>query len=319
MPTYDKLGRVTYRQGKYAGIRIIGNDDVAVQDFAGVPGLSHPTSHMRRASCLATLLESPQWGTVQSYDNAGISAGPFHWIAHYPSSGKQGPIFGLLRAIELACPDFIVSEVWEMLYAEGWYVATDGKLRSANDGSLISGKKIRDVVAAPKGFVPKVGPVKDRATKWALAFHNLMAREETQRPQIQYAIEYLTRGQAKLERQVYTSAVGVSKSADLGVIQTVGDDVPLIDLHTDLAMSVYHSHSVNAPGPAASVLKSALPSLKNADPTVFAKRLIRGLAKKKYGAWDRRYTRTRKQAVATEMWPSSFFSGKSAIMPAKVA
>ena len=308
------LRRVNFRQGKYAGIRVIGADDVTVADFKGTgDGLS---KHMNRASYLATKLESPQWGTVQSYDNAGISAGPFHWIAHYPASGKQGPIFGLLRAIELACPDFIVSNVWEMLYDAGWYVATDGKLRSTKNGSLISGKKIRDVVAAPKGLVPKSGSGRKSADAWALAFHELMARPECRRPQIQYAIQYLNRGQSKIERQVYRRVTNIPSLMDPGIVRIKGEG-PTIDPQTDLALAAYHAHSVNAPSPAVSVLKSCLPALKQPDPGVFAKRLIRALAMKKYGNWAKRYTHTRTKAMASGLWDTNLFKGKSATMPAK--
>lgn len=311
--TYKSLSRVTFRKGKYAGIRIFGATDVKAADFQGTRnGLS---KHMTRASYLATQLEAPQWGTVQSYDNAGMSAGPFHWIAHYPQSGKQGPIFGLLRAVELACPDYILSDVWTMLEAEGWYVATDGKLRSTKNGSLINGTKIRDVLSAPKGFVPKTGPGREKAEAWAVAFHELMCRPETMQPQIQYAIQYLTRGQSKLEGQAYKALVP-GKLTDLGAIRVEGENCPLISKHADLAMAVYHSHSVNAPSPAASALRAALPALKNSGPQ-FAKRLIRGLALKKYGAWDKRYTKTRRIAQATGLWDSSFFKGETAIMPPK--
>ena len=313
---YTKFGRVTFRKGQYAGIKIIGDDEVDLDEFRGPTGQGLQ-KHMVRAAYLATKLESPQWGSIQSYDNAGISAGPFHWIAHYPRNGKQGPLFGLLRAIEVACPDFILSNVWTMLEAEGWYVAMDGKLRSTENGDLIGGKKIRDVVAGPKGFVPAKGAGRERAESWALAFHELMCRDETKRPQTQYAIEYLTRGQHVLEGQAYRAMTDLSEDADLGAIRIEGSG-PQISLEEDLAMAVYHSHSVNAPSPAASCLRSALPSLKGVNPGSFPKRLIRALAKKKYGAWDRRYTRTRLKAQSCGLWDKSLFVGKSAIMPAKV-
>lgn len=315
---YSKFDRVTFRKGKYAGIKVIGDDEVDLDEFRG-PTDQGLQKHMVRAAYLATKLESPQWGSVQSYDNAGISAGPFHWIAHYPRGGKQGPLFGLLRAIETAVPNYILSDVWSMLEAEGWYVAMDGKLRSTTDGSLIDGRKIRDVVAAPKGFVPKVGPERDSADNWALAFHELMSRDETKAPQIQYAIEYLTRGQHKLESQAYRLMTGLSEDSDLGSIRVSGDG-PQIDLQEDLAMAVYHAHSVNAPGPAASCLREALRASRGStDTSVFPKRLIRALGKKKYGAWDKRYVRTRQKAQQSGLWDRSLFTGKSAVMPVRLA
>jgi len=202
------------------------------------------------------------------------------------------------------------------LEAEGWYVATDGKLRSTKNGSLINGTDIRDVLSAPKGMVPKQGPVREKAEAWALAFHELMCRPETMQPQIQYAIQYLTEGQSKLEGQAYKALVP-GKLTDLGAIRVEGEDCPIINKSADLAMAVYHSHSVNAPSPAASALRAALPALKNSDPQVFAKRLIRGLALKKYGAWDKRYAKTRKIAQATGLWDPKLFTGSTAIMPLK--
>lgn len=314
---YSKLSRVTFRNGQFAGIKIIGSDEVDLEEFKGPLGQGLQ-KHMVRAAYLATTLESPQWGSIQSYDNAGLSAGPFHWIAHYPRTGEQGPLFGLLRAIEMACPHYILSDVWNMLADVGWYVAMDGNLRSTTNGSLIDGRLIRDEFSAPKGYVPARGPIRQRAEKWALAFHELLSRDETKQPQIQYAIEYLTRGQHELEGTAYRLMTLLPADADLGSIRVEGENCPLLSQEEDLAMAVYHSHSVNAPGTAAACLKDALRFSRGSDdPTILPKRLIRALALKRYGAWDRRYTRTRLKARTSGLWDDRLFIGKDAIMPVK--
>ena len=87
------IKRVTFKT--FAGIKIQGEQAV------GVPTAPDAERHIARAFCLTARMEAPTWGSVQSYDNAGISGGPLHWIAHYPSTGEQGPLFPLLRTIEL--------------------------------------------------------------------------------------------------------------------------------------------------------------------------------------------------------------------------
>ena len=311
------MKRVRYKS--HAGIVIRDRDKpVHVVEFktaAQGPG------HMRRAAYLATMLESPHWGTVQGYDNCGLSAGPFHWIGRYPRTGKQGPLFGLLRRVEQSLGDNNddaayeakdhLGVLWNALRDRGLYVAMDGKLRSYTNGKLITGTAFRDVVAPIKGKVSVKGADRVYAEEWAMCFHRLLKDEATYSAQVDYAIDYLTRGQGRLEMKVYRKLTGNPELV-------MPDRVAHMSTTMDLAMCVYHAFSVNAPSPAAACLRS-MPLTKAAlsDPRAWSRQLIKKLATRKYGNWAKRYTKTRKAAMESNYWFDDRFKGKDAVMPAK--
>src|SRR5210317_1817497 len=146
-----KMKWVTYKS--FAGFKMGGLEPVQP------PRGFNRTNHMRRAFYLTAQLESPLWGSVQNYDGAGMSGGPMHWVAVYPKTMRQGGLFGLLRAIEIgSSPDAqtVIKDLWDRFGKHGWYVATDGNLRSTEDGSLISGKEIRNTLSPVGGIVPAI-------------------------------------------------------------------------------------------------------------------------------------------------------------------
>lgn len=302
--TMVEMKRVKYK--KYAGI-LIRDRSLEVELIHFKPGNSQ---HLKRAAYLATMLESPHWGTVQGYDNCGLSAGPFHWIGRYPRTGEQGPLFGLLRRIEQCLGDSVQSSydgadsmlnaLWNKFTRARWYISMDGKLRHRRTGVLISGSEFRDVVAPAKGKVPTKGHDRDQAEGWALMLHDLLKEPLTYSAQVDYAVEYLVRGQSKLEMKVYR------KLASDPELQTA----ERIHLHKayDLAMCVYHAFSVNAPSKAAQILKT-MPLTQAAleDPYEWSGKLIKKLGTSKYGNWRKRYAKTRKIARASDLWWDFFF------------
>ena len=87
-----------------------------------------------------------------------------------------------------------------------------------------------------------------------------------------------------------------------------------LTLEEDLAMCMYHSHSVNGPAPARTVLNNVLKRRNRGED--FARLLIWSLGTKKFGRWiTHRYPRTRSKALQSGLWPRRFFVGKGAIMP----
>ena len=307
------MNRVTYKS--YAGIHCTGTIPVSIKAF-------QTNIHLHRAAYLATLLEAPQWGSVQSYDGAGISAGPFHWIAVYPSTMKQGPLFEILAQIRDAlgvrnqdkngAPQPEKNPQWKMMAEAftkiGWYLTQDGILRDKLT-RVVSGEAIRNAFAPSNGLVPQSGPNRVTAEIWAQLFHSLFSDPETYAAQINCSIEYLVAGQKKTELGVYR-AITSANLQDISQISISGSAGLKLDL--DLAMSVYHAHSVNAPGIAIKCLTACSPT----DPK-FSAKLIRSLATTEYGNWDKRYVRTRKAAQESGLWPSEMFVGPNAIMPVK--
>jgi hypothetical protein len=97
-------------------------------------------------------------------------------------------------------------------------------------------------------------------------------------------------------------------------------------------MSVFHSNSVNAPAIAFNRINLATAAFqehfgKQSPPGLpeeelyMAKKTVRALGTSSYGAWhfskkSGRYQRTRRRAM--KIWPAEFFTGRDAVMPARL-
>lgn len=261
--------------------------------------------HMDRVVFLTSQLEAPKWGGVQSYDGAGISGGLLHNIAVMPASMEQGSLFALVRRMfdaslssSPACRDL------EAAFAnQEFVVARDGKLRHQS-GLLVDGGRVRGLFAPPEGKVPKSGPQRKAAERWALLFHAAFADPATYRAQMDYAIEWLSRGQDDIEREAYRRYVLPKLDSPVGL------DTKMMPPAFELAMCVYHAFSVNGPGPAASCLRAVLNMDQPKDANAFAAKLIRRLGKSAFGRWldepgdgGNRYDRTRRALWAhPQLW-----------------
>lgn len=306
------------RFGNYSGFLVVGEASVTTSDFPGIA-----SNHLQRAAYLTACLEAPHWGTVQSYDGAGMSAGLLHAIAYYHSTGRQGSLWGLLRAIELACHNGVVAEVWGMLAELGWYVATDGVVRSTEDGGVIRGMDIRAALSAPLGKVPLDGERYESAKRWAMAFSRMMADPITFGVQINFCIDWLNRGHADMEGRIYRWLVHGREGDDPRLIEVDGPRPPLLSgesrgtaptlsLEQDLAMCVYQAFSVNAPSPAARCLSNTQAVGRDG----FPRALVHALGTAQRSGWEHRYRLARARALSSGLWPSELFAGHGAVMPA---
>lgn len=284
-----KVRHIQFRDDK-AGALIHGSIDVELAHF-------DVRLHMHRAVFLTAMLESPKWGTVQSYDGAAMSAGLIHNIAVAPRTMAQGSLFALLREIEVSIrpPDPFgmpglndhLEELWSALRDSGFYVAQDGKLRSFDTGSLVAGDDIRATFTPLDGNVPKIGPLWEQARRWALLFHRLFSDRSTFRAQIDFAAKWMAEGRSDLEMSIYRR-YGVGGDSPIGV------QAAALPADIDLAMSVYHSFSVNGPTPAARALERAWPMRDER----FARALLHHLGSSDYGRWaTHRYQATRRAAL----------------------
>jgi len=292
-----KIKRVKYKQ--YAGMLVKGTNPVP---------LPETDLHMERAAYLAVQLESPKMGTVQSYDRCAMSGGPFHFTAIQPKVMVQGSLFDLLQCIyreALGCRT--LTELYDAFEKENWYVTRHGELRDITTNGLIPAKEIRNTFTPMDGKVPTGGVHYKQARYWAKLFHEVLADPKTYRAQMEFAIDYLIAGQEVLERQAYDYW-------DLNLVRADRE----ITFERDLAMCVYHAHSVNAPGIARKCLKWAYEQPEEK----FAKALIWKLGRYKYGRWQdqkgkgkNRYDKTRLKARASGLWDKFLFEGSKAIMP----
>ncbi len=268
--------------------------------------------HMWRAAWLTAQIEGGGvFGAIQSYDGAGLSAGLEHRIAVFPRNMEQGTLWGLLRRLEKEAHCDELKELWERLRDKaGWYIDRSGKLRDYNNGRLISGKEIRNEFAPHDGRVPRRGEKWEQAKQWAIAFHNLFAAEKTHPVQVEALIDSLADMNGKEESEAYRKAIGNGDFTQL----KYEEDIPA-DL--DLALCVYHSYSVNAPGMARKRFRASRPDGSKE----WAHRLIWTLATTDYGRWSdtydnrNRYDATRIRAQRSGYWPDWLFEGRNAIMP----
>lgn len=270
-------------------------------------------NHMERAVWLTSRLEAPRWGSVQSYDGAGMSGGLLHNIAVLPRDLSQGSLFPLVRAImddggTAHCG--ALRELTEALAVEGWHIAVDGKLRDRN-GALVGGRQIRRTFTPVDGVVPRSGPAYKVAVRWAQLFHNLLSSQLTFRAQSLYAIRWLVSGNKQDELSVYRAWTTPQLDSMIEVSSSA------LPAEVDLAMCVYHSFSVNGPAPAATALRAALPHVQN--PTRFASTLIRRIGTSSYGRWhdDPKDKQSRYDTTRLHVWRSGYWESTLArqLMP----
>lgn len=281
---------VTYKN--FAGFRVRGYSEFSMP--------LDVRSHVSRAVFLTAQLEAPRWGSVQSYDGAGMSAGLLHNVAVTPANMQQGSLWPLLARV-LSASTGDGDELVRELADAGWRLGADGKLRDAA-GALVGGKEIRAKLTPPNGKVPTKGEAHQAAERWARVFSELFGARSTFQAQAAFAGEWLVQSQSAAELAVYRDyCPGIDSWAGIGIDQ--------LSAEVELAMCVYHSFSANAPGQAVKHLREAHGSAP-AGATPFAKRLIRSLGRSPYGRWhdepgvgNNRYDRTRLAVLKSRLWP----------------
>jgi hypothetical protein len=299
------MTNVLWRQYKdFSGCLIRGTAPVVPQD---------PTKHLSCAAWLTSEAEGPSYGYVQSYDGAGISAGLLHNILVFPRDLTQGDLGLLTRRLLDTMPLADVSRhLLEEVGRQGWSLAQDGKFRLPG-GKLVSGSALRNWAAPTDGRVPRSGADWEQASKVAVLFHNLFASPVGWRVQEDFAIEWLARGNRTAELAVYRAFTG---QRDLDSF--IGLPVSALPSEVHVAMSVYHSFSVNSPKVAAECLARVSARTASGSAEVFSKDLVRELGLHGRDAWhdepgdgSNRYDRTR-----VALWGRpDLFPGGHEIMP----
>lgn len=269
--------------------------------------------HLDRALYLTSLVEvGGKFGLVQSYDGAGMSCGLEHKIALYPRNKKQGSLWGMLAEIRAAvapcsCPE--LGELMSALTNVGWTLDAAGVLRHADTGREVGGNDIRNEFTPPNGKVPKTGPEWEQAKRWIELWHGVFAHPATFQVQIESARKGLLKHNRKGELSAYKAACGLHPTVLKARFNITEEQ--------DLAMCMYHAHSVNAPAIARKCLTASRP---DATPQ-WPKRLIRTLGLRDFARWkdnrrgNNRYDRTRVLAMKSGLWEARLFEGPQAIMP----
>lgn len=270
-----------------------------------------------RAVYLTSLLETGgRFGLVQNYDGAAMSAGLEHNVSVLPKTMEQGGLFPALNFIRMAVPESACPPLTSLLVAfkaAGWVLDAAGVLRDYKTGQEVSGQAIRNEFTPDNGTVPEAGPKWEQAKRWALLYNALFNHPATFHTQIESAKRGLLLGNKAGEIAAYKAICGVEYP---GILMVNVNLTP----EQDLAMCVYHSHSVNAP----SIARSCLIESKPDNTPGWSKRLVRILGTKSYGNWkdttdgSSRYDRTRTYAKNSGMWAPELFTGDNAIMPENV-
>lgn len=305
-------------------------DFVGLQISGTIPiGACDSPYHLDKSEWITAQVESAgKFGTIISYDGTGITAGLHQYIAVYPRElNSQGPLWRLLNRIRQVCGD---EGEWKavnnMITEAGWVLGSEGVLRYREDGKLVLGGAIRDrLTGNADGKMPLSGPGYDRAVAWAQAFHELFVLTATHKTQRDVGLEHF------LQMNDHTSLQHSKKGKKLTIQQAVYGDKHFstltdgdISVELEIAMSMYWSNSVNAPGAAVTRLCKVFDKVGVIDGgkpqgVPFARELITALGNTTFGRWDDdipggRYQRTRKAAMS--IWPESYFVGPEAIMPA---
>ena len=342
--------RVYHRKfGSYSGSRINGVDEIAI------PSGDQARRHVSRAYWLTTKVETGgTFGSSFCGDGTAKTEGPDQHIGVYPkelahedwnAEDDQGGLWAFLQFLE-PIGGSAIEALWAALAQEGWYISQDGFLRYLEDGQhdvkgrlvdvvagdCVYGAQIRDTFTPIGGKVPKSGPKWEQCKKWSLLFNDVFSDSSTFEAQIKFGVDHLVNrvrtqriklvdGQRiSMRRLIYGTRVDVESLL-------VGDG---FSKKLDLAMCVLHSHSVNAPSIAYRKLAEALDvsgfgAFQKGTPVEmdFVKQLLRSLANSTYGRWNDevengRWSRTRKHAKNSGLWPEAFFTGKDAIMPSRL-
>ena len=315
--------------GKYAGLRINGKIDMPEpEDFN--------TSHFSRASWLTAQVESGgKFGTVMNYDGTGMTAGIHQAIAVYPRAlddnnfeNDQGPLWNLLWDLklkwEIATPDPFEGYPWDEFenhLSLSKIVLKGNKVYHLDKRRVMLGQDLRFILSgSPDGILPKDGRDRSLAESMIRLFNQLFSSPWTFPVQLIYGIMEFVAGSKKKFR---FSSKKILQESSLrsefyqGSFDTYLETNPSLDL----ALCVYWSNSVNAPGYALKLLCKVLDATYRAGfqhEINFPKKLIHTLGTAQYGRWDDdipdgRYQRTRNAAM--KKWPNELFVGQNAVMP----
>lgn len=310
--------------------------------------------HIDRAVYLTEAVETGRRrGSIFAADGTGMTGGRGQHILVYPKElanedfdarDDQGGLGALLRRLEVEAPSPKLEKLWEAFRAEGWYLASDGKFRwleqgrarvlrkqiDHSAGDLVHGAVLRDAITPPAaGRVPKSGEEWETAKRWALLFHGVLEGDRSMEVQWQFEVDHLvhrirhrkyafsaTKRRSTVERVVYGS-----RPKPLEEI-IAGQD---ITFELDLALCVFHSHTVNAPAIAYKKLRSVISEVGwRADydfgdvdaEVLFARELLRALAKTRFGRWNQnigggRWERSRTKARLSGFWSKRLFSART--------
>jgi hypothetical protein len=292
------------------------------------------------AAYITTQIESGGvYGTVINYDGTGMTAGSHQAIAVYPravSEGlkSQGPLWKLLsRMISLDPTPLALVDILDWMYEFNMILGEDGKVRYGDTGAYVPGSYLRNFFGTPKGRLAEKGEDRQRAETLIKLFHDLFSCPSTFKLQGRFGIGHFIkaaeRSKLRFSRVSRTKGLTIQEAIydsltenHISLAQIVGDGY--IDSEVNLAMCMFWSYYVNAPGMALKKLCQAVDAVDRRTSTWksdLPRMIVRILGTSSYGRWDDdidsgRYQRTRRVMMKglEGIFPKELFR-KDGIMP----
>ena len=147
-----------YRPRNKQGVRVQKGAGVLIRGTNAFEQPLDASGHLSRAVWLTAQVEGAKWGTVQSYDGAGMSGGLLHHTALFPKTMKAGQLWELLGDILTAVPDCPPARAMtEALQAAGWELSARGKLLKLGGLHSVNGEEIRRTLTPPRWQRPQGG------------------------------------------------------------------------------------------------------------------------------------------------------------------
>jgi hypothetical protein len=297
---------------KFAGVRVKGKVKMSSNAL---------DSHIEKAAWLTAGVESGfKYGTVISYDGTGITAGSHQAILVYPRYlDDQGPLCKLTARVLSAVPKEVEIEFRQFLGEYGTVLTPHGVAIDL-DGKKLNGRQLRGrFTGDPDGVMPVSGKKRERAERAAKEFSELFAHPATFDVQDDYGKEHFVK-RAERVKMRFSKFPAIKRKtiqdATYGADNPIYSDISeAIGPELDLAMCVYWSNCVNAPGMALKKLcKVVRPRMSKPD---LARAIIQAIGNTSFGRWDDdikggRYQRTR--TLAKKLWSKDLFS-PSGVMP----
>lgn len=265
----------------YSGLIVRGIDPVGyAEDLVSLFDLE---SHYDRALLLACAAEGPKWGTVQSYDGCGISAGLLHHTATFPGKTGLGSFWTLYRRIVAQFPELALTEI----ILPEFTIPQGHQMPMTRRGRAWVGNDVREFfTGSPTGKTPKKVPpqVVDRV----LGVHQMFLDHRTRTLQAGTGVEWLrsTTGAYDVTPFIMPSRMGELSSS-------------FEDPSCELAVAVARSCAVNNPRDAKLAYNASLMGPKKE----FPKRLYKALRAKRE-PWAKRLVKAANEAERLKVWPA---------------
>ena len=343
------MARIVYKKIKdYSGFIVYGD-----QCFERL----NNSSHFERAVQLTAIVETgDRRGSIMAADGTAVTAGRCQHVLVYPRelscedfdpTDDQGSLAELLCIMVREIDDnSIILPLIEAFRDAGFVcdgdrirhisegqVTVEGKTIPYKENQVVNGSILRTKLTAEFGKVPKGGKIHSKARKWVELFHDLFAHSDTQEIQTRFEVESLKKRIEKTRvalspkrRPISLTEIFYQGSSDFVFVWENGNTGLSPEL--DLALCVFHSHSVNAPSKARRELQHVIQNqgmipqdFGTYKEVRFARALLKHLAGVNYGRWNEqisggRWARTRKAAMSMECWPKEFFLSRE-LMPTK--